>query len=112
VSGDYDRLKQVLLNLTSNAIKYNGAQGEVMVSVRMNDNEVILEVTDTGPGIAKENIPHLFERFYRIPDSEGFTKGTGLGLSISARIIQEHGGHIEVESELDKGSVFLCRLPR
>ncbi len=112
ISGDYDRLKQVLLNLTSNAIKYNGAQGQVKVLVRVHPGEVILEVSDNGPGIAEENLPHLFERFYRIPDSEGFTKGTGLGLSISARIMQEHGGRIEVESELGKGSIFLCRLPR
>ncbi|HUS95043.1 MAG TPA: GAF domain-containing sensor histidine kinase [Patescibacteria group bacterium] len=112
VLGDYDRLKQVLLNLTSNAIKYNGEQGNVNITVCLVDDEVIVEIADTGPGIAKENLQHLFERFYRIPDSEGFTKGTGLGLSISARIIKEHGGRIDVASELGQGSTFRCYLPR
>ena len=112
VIGDYDRLKQVLLNLTSNAIKYNGLRGEVTVAVCVVEDEVVIEIADTGPGIAKENLQHLFERFYRIPDSEGFTKGTGLGLSIAARIIQEHGGRIDVASELGQGSTFRCYLPR
>jgi len=112
VIGDYDRLKQVLLNLTSNAIKYNREQGKVNVAVWLIDHEVVIEIADNGPGIAKENLPHLFERFYRIPDSEGFTKGAGLGLSIAARIIQEHGGRIDVASEIGQGSTFRCYLPR
>ncbi len=111
VNGDYDRLKQVLINLTSNAIKYNFDEGRVVIDVGVQNNEVIIKISDTGPGIAKENLPHLFERFYRIPDSEGFTRGTGLGLSISARIIQEHGGRIEIRSEKDQGSTFCCYLP-
>jgi signal transduction histidine kinase len=112
VLGDYDRLKQVLLNLTSNAIKYNHEQGKVNVAVWFVDHEVVIEIADNGPGIAKENLPHLFERFYRIPDSEGFTVGTGLGLSIAARIVQEHGGRIDVASEMGQGSTFRCYLPR
>ena len=100
VLGDYDRLRQVFLNLTSNAIKYNHEHGQVTISVCLQNEEVIVEIADTGPGIAEENLPHLFDRFYRIPDSEGFTKGTGLGLSIAARILQEHGGRIELESAL------------
>lgn len=112
VVGDYDRLKQVFLNLVSNAVKYNEEQGTVTIRVSLIEDEVEIEVADSGPGIAKENLPHLFERFYRIPDSEGFTQGTGLGLSIAARILQEHGGRIEVESEVGKGSVFRCLLPR
>lgn len=112
IKGDYDRLRQVFLNLTSNAIKYNDEQGRVTVKAScQQDGELRVDITDTGPGIAAENLPHLFERFYRIPDSEGFTKGTGLGLSIAARILQEHGGRIDVESELGRGSTFRCYLP-
>ncbi|MGD8805341.1 MAG: GAF domain-containing sensor histidine kinase [Chloroflexota bacterium] len=111
VSGDYDRLRQVFLNLTSNAIKYNEDGGQIFISACRRNEEFQVEITDTGPGIAAENLPHLFERFYRIPDSEGFTKGTGLGLSIAARLLREHGGRIEVQSELGRGSTFRCFLP-
>ena len=109
--GDYDRLRQVFLNLTSNAIKYNVEHGQVTINVCLQNEEVTVEIADTGPGIAEENLPHLFDRFYRIPDSEGFTKGTGLGLSIAARIVQEHGGRIDLESVPGKGSTFRCHLP-
>jgi two-component system phosphate regulon sensor histidine kinase PhoR len=112
ISGDYDRLKQVLLNLTNNAIKYNVEQGRVSIEVKDHDGEVMIAVADSGPGIEQEYLDHLFQRFYRIPDKEGFTGGTGLGLSISARILKEHGGRIEVESELGRGSVFRCYLPK
>ena len=111
IMGDYDRLRQVFLNLTSNAIKYNIEHGQVTINACLESEEIVVEIADTGPGIAEENLPHLFERFYRIPDSEGFTKGTGLGLSIAARILQEHGGRIELESALGKGSTFRCHLP-
>lgn len=111
ILGDYDRLRQVFLNLTSNAIKYNEENGQVKITVCQQREDALVEITDTGPGIAEENLPHLFERFYRIPDREGFTKGTGLGLSIAARILHEHGGRIDVESELGQGSTFRCYLP-
>jgi signal transduction histidine kinase len=111
ISGDYDRLKQVLVNLTSNAIKYNVDYGIVTIDVTPLERELAISIGDTGPGIAVENIPHLFERFYRVPDSEGFSQGTGLGLSIASRIIQEHGGRIEVTSEVGKGSTFCLYLP-
>ena len=99
------------MNLTSNAIKYNVKGGQVLINARSREDEAIVEISDNGRGIAPENLPHLFERFYRIPDREGFTKGTGLGLSIAATIIQEHGGRIEVNSELGQGSTFRCFLP-
>jgi signal transduction histidine kinase len=111
IMGDYDRLRQVFLNLTSNAIKYNIEHGQVTINVCLENEDVVVEIADTGPGIAKENLPHLFDRFYRIPDSEGFTIGTGLGLSIASRILQEHGGRIELKSALGKGSSFRCHLP-
>lgn len=112
ITGDWSKLKQVLVNLTSNAIKYNVDYGEVTVELKALKGEVVIEVSDTGPGIPKDNLPHLFERFYRVPDEVGFTEGTGLGLTIAHRIIEEHGGRIEVESELGEGSCFRCFLPQ
>jgi signal transduction histidine kinase len=110
--GDYNRLKQVLLNLASNAIKYNVHDGCVWIEARSETpGEVALVVADTGPGIPADNLPRLFERFYRLPDSEGFSEGTGLGLLIARKIVEEHGGRIEVESEVGKGTTFRCCLP-
>lgn len=111
VVGDEDRLKQVLLNLVSNAIKYNVVGGRIVVEVTVQGEEVVLAVMDTGKGIAPENLARLFERFYRVPDSEGYSEGTGLGLSIARKILEEHGGRIEVESEVGRGTVFRCVLP-
>lgn len=111
VMGDQNRLKQVLLNLTSNAIKYNVDGGAIKIVVRVIDGEVAIEVSDTGVGIAPEFLEHLFERFYRVPDREGFTEGAGLGLSIAKRILLEHGGRIEVRSVVGQGSTFCCYLP-
>jgi signal transduction histidine kinase len=111
IIGDSSRLKQVLVNLTNNAIKYNDDEGSVVVEVKSLNGEIAIEVSDTGPGIPVENLPHLFERFYRVPDSEGFTEGTGLGLTIAQRIVEEHGGRIEVNSQVGKGSRFCCYLP-
>jgi signal transduction histidine kinase len=109
--GDYDQLKQVLLNLTSNAIKYNSVGGTVSVNIRPNSRYVVIEIADSGRGIAPEYLPHLFERFFRVKDEEGFTEGTGLGLPIAKRILENHGGRIEVDSTLGQGSVFSCFLP-
>jgi signal transduction histidine kinase len=111
VVGDYDQLKQVLLNLTSNAIKYNSVGGTVSVNIRPNSRDVVIEIADSGRGIAPEYLPHLFERFFRVKDEEGFTEGTGLGLPIAKRILENHGGRIEVDSTLGQGSVFSCFLP-
>jgi two-component system sensor histidine kinase ResE len=104
-------MKQVLLNLTNNAIKYNKDNGLVTIELKALDGGVAIEVADTGPGIPPENLPHLFERFYRVPDAEGFTEGTGLGLTIAQRIVEEHGGRIEVKSVMGEGSSFYCYLP-
>ena len=111
IIGDFDRLKRAFLNLTNNAIKYNVEEGRVVLSLRIVNQEAVVTISDTGPGIREANLPHLFDRFYRLPDNEGFTEGTGLGLSIAARILQEHGGRIEVESEIGKGSSFHSYLP-
>lgn len=111
VKGDSIRLKQVLVNLTNNAIKYNLDYGLVTIELKALNGGVSIEVSDNGPGIPVDNLLHLFERFYRVPDAEGFTEGTGLGLTIAQRIVEEHGGKIEVESVLGEGSTFCCYLP-
>ncbi|NMC52631.1 MAG: HAMP domain-containing histidine kinase [Chloroflexi bacterium] len=113
VSGDKDRLKQVLLNLVGNAVHYSRAGGEVKLSLRREAARAVIVVEDNGPGIPAEDLPHIFERFYRgeksrkrSPDS-----GYGLGLSIAYWIIENHQGGIEVESEINKGSRFILWLP-
>lgn len=112
ILGDYDRLKKMLINLISNAIKYIDRGAEVTLTGRIAGDEVALSVIDNGPGIDAKSLPHIFDRFYRVPDSEGFTEGSGLGLSIASRIAQEHDGRIEVKSKVGEGSNFTCYLPR
>jgi signal transduction histidine kinase len=114
VSGDRDRLKQVLINLISNAINYTPKGGDVYLSLgKMGDNNARLIVRDTGQGIAVEDLPHIFERFFRAEKSRtrSKTSGFGLGLSISYWIINHHGGRIEVNSAENKGTTFCIYLP-
>lgn len=111
IYADPDRLSQVVTNLVSNAIKYS-LKGEIKVRLAQKENNIVLEVTDEGMGISKEDLPHLFEKFYRV--SNHTTKGiagTGLGLFISKGIVELHGGKISVESEKGKGSTFKVELP-
>ncbi|HVY69206.1 MAG TPA: HAMP domain-containing sensor histidine kinase [Verrucomicrobiae bacterium] len=110
--GDADRLVQVITNLVGNAIHYNRAHGEVRVATRVEKGTPALTVSDTGPGIAPEDLPRIFERFYRADKSRGRSEGRcGLGLAISKAIVDGHGGTIEVQSEVGKGSTFTVRLP-
>jgi two-component system, OmpR family, sensor kinase len=114
VCGDPDRLKQVVVNLISNAIHYTPNGGEVLVGLAKQDQRARLTVSDTGPGIAAEDIPHIFERFYRgekarTRSREG--KGFGLGLSIAYWIVRNHGGQIDVAAREPKGTTFCVWLP-
>lgn len=111
VQGDRNRLKQLVLNLLTNAIKYNHEDGNVMISLHRDNDTLLLSVEDSGCGIPSESLPHIFERFYRVPDQEKNVKGTGLGLVIAKRIAGNHHGDIEVESKVGKGSIFRLRLP-
>jgi signal transduction histidine kinase len=114
VCGDRDRLKQVLVNLISNAIKYTPSGGEVVVTLNKQSNQGRFIVTDNGPGIPEEDIPHIFERFYRAEKSRIRTKdgkGFGLGLSIAYWIVRGHNGHIEVNSKVGEGTTFCVWLP-
>lgn len=110
--GDGDRLKQVLLNLVSNGIKYNYEHGSITIKARINnETDLCLSVTDTGPGIGAEDLKHLGERFYRVPGSESKSEGSGLGLAIAQKIVQEHSGRIEITSTLGQGTTFTIILP-
>jgi signal transduction histidine kinase len=111
VRGDPQRLKQVLINLTSNAIKYNRADGHVDIIVSRDGNRLRVQVQDTGKGISPEALPHLFEKFYRVPDAEGWAQGTGLGLSIVKQLIEAHHGQISVESQVGVGTTVTFTLP-
>lgn len=111
VNGDRAKLMQVLLNLLTNAIKYNRPGGSVSVSATELNAELIVTVADTGHGISQNNLPYIFEKFYRVPDTEGYTQGTGLGLAITKRIIENHGGTIEVNSVEGEGTTFTVKLP-
>jgi len=109
--GDRNRLKQLLLNLLTNAIKYNQRGGRIAIRLARRGDRVELAVSDTGRGIPAASLPRMFERFYRVPDRGAGVSGTGLGLAIAKRIAESHNGTIEVQSELGRGSTFTVRLP-
>jgi two-component system, OmpR family, phosphate regulon sensor histidine kinase PhoR len=112
VMADLDALSQVFGNLVENAMKYGKAGGRVAVGVRRQDTMMEFYVQDSGPGIAYEHLPRIFERFYRVDKARSRESGgTGLGLAIAKHIVQAHGGDIRCESELGFGATFLFRLP-
>jgi signal transduction histidine kinase len=112
VSGDPDRLMQVISNLVSNAIKFSPRGATVGVRSRQQDNEAILEVVDTGPGIPEEELPLLFQEFSRLSvKATGGEKSSGVGLWIARKLIEMHGGEIGVKSKVGHGSLFWFTLP-
>ncbi|MCU0496745.1 MAG: GAF domain-containing sensor histidine kinase [Anaerolineae bacterium] len=111
VAGDRGKLKQVLLNLLTNAIKYNRPHGKIFLRWQLDGDFVHLQVVDTGYGISKENQKQMFQKFFRVADTAGFTQGTGLGLVITKHIIEAHGGEIWLESEEGVGTSFHFTLP-
>lgn len=111
LKADRDKIKQVILNLLSNAITYNCPNGQIQVSAEVQNRELLLSVSDTGRGIREADLAHLFEKFYRAQPTEKLASGTGLGLAISKQIIEAHGGKIEVKSQVEVGTTFLVRLP-
>jgi signal transduction histidine kinase len=113
VKGDAYRLKQVFENLVSNAIQYTLRGGKVSVEIRRIARSVLVDVTDTGPGISSKDLPHIFERFFRAEPSRPRTKesGFGLGLAISNWIIKQHHGEILVDSKVGVGTTFTAKLP-
>ncbi|MDF2679703.1 MAG: histidine kinase [Brevibacillus sp.] len=112
IEGDRDKLRQVIMNLVSNAVKYSPAGGRVRVVCRHEGNRLLLEVHDEGLGIPPEAIPHLFTKFYRVDNSDRREiGGTGLGLAIVQEIVHIHNGEIAVASESGHGSTFTVTLP-
>jgi signal transduction histidine kinase len=107
VNADRERIRQVLVNLTSNAIKYNRDGGAVNILIEPSNAEhVHVSVSDTGRGIPEKDLPRIFDKFFRVADSEGYATGTGLGLSIVKQIVEAHGSAIEVQSQVDVGTTF------
>jgi signal transduction histidine kinase len=97
--------------LLSNAIKYTPELGTITIGARVEGKEMEISVSDTGRGIPPESLTHLFEKFYRVPSISGIAQGTGLGLSICKKIIEGHGGRIDVTSQVDVGTTFKFYLP-
>ncbi len=111
VTADRDKIKQVVLNLMSNAIKYNRPGGKIMIDAGCNEREWYFNVTDTGLGIPEDSMPNLFTKFFRVRGAENYAIGTGLGLSICKQIVQGHGGRIEVKSKMGEGTTFTVIIP-
>ncbi len=113
VKGDRESLKMMFTNLISNGIKFNNEGGSISVKVKEQEDNIIIEVSDTGIGIPKEDIPFIFDEFFRVKsDKTRYIDGTGLGLSIVNKIVKMHSGSVKVESELGKGSIFSVILPK
>jgi two-component system phosphate regulon sensor histidine kinase PhoR len=110
VWADSEQIEQVLVNLIHNAIKFTPPGGRIAVSAKAEPEAVVFSVSDTGVGIAKEDLPRIFERFYK-SDRSRATKGTGLGLSIAKHVIENHEGRLWVESTPGQGSTFHFSLP-
>lgn len=111
IQGDRQQLKQALLNLLNNAIKFNREGGEIQLQAESENNQVEIMISDTGLGIPRESLPRIFEKFYRVPDHREQVPGTGLGLSVVKQIIRGHGGTITVDSKLHEGTTFTIELP-
>ncbi len=111
--GDRARIEQVIVNIITNAIRYTPDGGEISVKVGGSDHHVWVSVKDTGIGIPPEQLPHIFDRFYRVDRARSRALGgSGLGLSIAKEIVMKHGGEISIDSEPGKGTKVLIRLPR
>jgi two-component system phosphate regulon sensor histidine kinase PhoR len=112
VFADRDMILQAVINLLSNAVKYTPAGGRVTLRTRMEDNQALFEVVDTGVGLSPEDATKVFEKFYRVKKDSQMAQGTGLGLPLAKHIVEDvHGGALVVESELGRGSTFRVLLP-
>jgi two-component system phosphate regulon sensor histidine kinase PhoR len=107
---DRDRIRQTLINIVHNAIKFNKPGGKIIISTVYDTESITVSVSDSGTGISQEDLPHIFERFYKA-DKARSRGGSGLGLAIAKHTIQAHGGSISVKSEEGKGSIFSFNLP-
>ena len=115
IRADPERLKSALLNLLDNAVKYSNHQSTIAVRLRSkgsSPHKALLVIEDHGCGIALQDIPKIFKRFYRAESARADVPGSGLGLAIAERVVMLHGGTISVQSEMGHGSVFTVELPR
>ena len=113
IKGDKESLKMMFTNLISNGIKFNHEGGSVLIKAKEQEDHIVIEVSDTGISIIKEDLPFIFDEFFRVKsDKTRNIAGTGLGLSIVKKIAEAHSGSIKVESELGKGSTFFVILPK
>jgi two-component system phosphate regulon sensor histidine kinase PhoR len=113
IFGDRDRLRQVMVNLVDNAVKYTETGGSVRIRATADEEHCTISVEDSGIGIEAEHLPRLFERFYRVnKDRSRDVGGTGLGLAIVKHIVEAHGGTISVRSTVGQGSVFSFTVKR
>jgi len=110
LEADESQLRRAILNILDNAIKYTAEDRKIFVTIEKDNNDAKIKINDTGIGIAKENLPFIFDRFYRVDKSRN-TNGFGLGLSIAKSIIEVHKGKIEVQSQLNQGTTFIIFLP-
>jgi len=112
IMADKELLKSAIINVLGNAVKYTPADGKIMFSIFEQDNTIVIEITDTGYGLAPEDLPHIFEKFYRSNNPQVAEQtGSGLGLAIAAEIVHLHNGEIEVQSKLGEGSRFTIKIP-
>lgn len=111
LTADYDRLNQVLSNLISNALRHTPKDGSISLTTESIENGIRIEVKDTGTGIPAEDLPFIFDRFWRGDKSRTGRTNSGLGLAIAKQLVQAHGGTIEVESEIEKGTKFIVEIP-
>lgn len=111
IIGDRKQLKQALVNLLNNAIKFNQQDGQIILKAQVKKSQIIISISDTGIGIPEDEHPHIFEKFYRVKSHRGQVPGTGLGLSVVKQIIIGHGGEISFTSKVDQGSTFTVKLP-
>jgi signal transduction histidine kinase len=110
---DYNEFKKMIKHLILNGLNYTPEGGSVTVRTRTDDQNVLIEVSDTGEGITALDLPHIFDRFYRADRARGIDSGgTGLGLTIARKIVEAHGGMIEAESKLGHGSTFRITIPK
>jgi signal transduction histidine kinase len=111
VNGDEGTLVEALVNIIGNAVKYSRLDSQVLVNAEGRNGEIMISVTDSGVGIPKEDLPYIFDDFYTGKSAPKDAKGSGIGLAITKRIVEAHDGIITVESEPEKGSTFIIRLP-
>jgi signal transduction histidine kinase len=111
IEGDELSLSEALVNILGNAVKYSRDGSKVTVQAEEDGDEILISIKDTGIGISQEDLPHIFEGFYRGKDGQAIAEGHGIGLAVSRQIVEAHDGSIAVESEPGNGSIFVVRLP-